>query len=251
MLSARIHGQKNEGSAQRDEITSSDLTSIVTANDGTEPPSEEGGQASSEKEFTFQQYSFLGRTESDIQEAEKTGLAEVMHFGLTVRFSLRFWNFISPRSKPTQQDRVQVATQFLHSVLHPVLRKPEVRHLQESVMKYGGEDTLATSDDAPDDESVLTPLPSEYGDKDEGPHKPLDIDEVKASVESLRQYLAAMQPGQEVEFQPDFLRPGVQDDGEIDKYSYERTGVTHLTHSWHAQGHERPTVGLVPSRLRK
>ena len=114
-------------------------------------------------------------------------------------------------------------------------------------MRYGGEDTLAASGDAPDDESVLTPLPSEYGDEDEGPHKPLDIDEVKASVESLRQYLAAMQPSQEAKDQPDFLRLGVQDDGEIDKHSYERTGVTHLMHSWHAQGHERPTVGLVSS----
>ena len=118
-------------------------------------------------------------------------------------------------------------------------------------MRYGGEDTPATSDDVPDDESVLTPLPSEYGDEDERQHKPIDIDEVKASVESLRQYLAAIQPSQEVEFQPDFLRPGVQDDGEINKYSYERTGVTHLTHSWHAQGHERPTVGLVPSHRLK
>jgi hypothetical protein len=227
--------------------------------------SDEKGQASSEKKIMFQQYSVLGRTQSDVQKAEKTGSDEVMHFGLTVRFSRHafLWNVISPCSKPTQQDRVQVATQFLHSVLHPVLRKPEVRHLQENVMKYGGQDSpaalgearddlsvltsQAASGDVRDDESVLTPLPSEYGDEDEGRHKPLDIDEIKASVESLRQYLTAMQPIQEAESPPDFIRPGVQDEGKVDEYSYERTGVTHLVHSWHAQGHKRLTVGLVSS----
>jgi hypothetical protein len=121
-------------------------------------------------------------------------------------------------------------------------------------MRYGSEDTPAagnapsqhTPGDVPDDESVLTPLPSEYGDEDEGQHRPLDVDEVKASVEILRMHLAAMQPPQEVESPPDFVRPGVEDKGEINtptsQHSYERTGVSHLAHSWHAQGHERTTV---------
>ena len=124
-----------------------------------------------------------------------------------------------------------------------------MRHQQENVMRYGSAEAPAASGsgDVPDDESVLTPLPSEYRDEDEDQHKPLDIEEVKASVECLRQYLTVMQHGQEVESQPDFVRPGVQDKGDLDKHSFERTGVTHLMHSWHAQGHERPTVGLVPS----
>jgi hypothetical protein len=125
-------------------------------------------------------------------------------------------------------------------------------------MRYGGEEIPAASADAPgqetatapgdarDDESVLTPLPSEYGDEDEDQGRPLDIDEVKASADILRQHLAAMQPAQEAESQPDFVRPGVEDKGEINiptsEHSYERTGVSHLTHSWHAQGHERTTV---------
>jgi hypothetical protein len=44
--------------------------------------------------------------------------------------------------------------------------------------------------------------------------------------------------------QPDLVRPGVREEGDVDKNlnSFERTGVTHLVHAWHAQGHAAAKV---------
>jgi hypothetical protein len=171
-----------------------------------------------------------------------------MHFGLTVRIDQFYEEFISSNFKPTLQGRVQVATQFLHSVLHPVQHKRDKRHPKGNVMTYRSEDHLETSgqphsgDGDSDCESALTPLPSD--DEEEEEHTALDIGEIKASVALLQQYVKAMLILELKEPQQDFIRPGVQDGNE---YSFERTGVTHLVHAWHAQAHERPMVGYCCS----
>jgi hypothetical protein len=119
-------------------------------------------------------------------------------------------------------------------------------------MMYGGEDELESSAQPEsgsrdsDCESALTPLPSD--DEGEEEHADLDIGQIKASVQQLNRYMAEMPIVELKEPQQDFVRPGVQRSKEkIDEYSYERTGVTHLVHAWHAQAHARPTVRIYSS----
>jgi hypothetical protein len=39
-----------------------------------------------------------------------------------------------------------------------------------------------------------------------------------------------------------YIRPGVEEGNQA--RGFERTGVTHLVHAWHSQGHQRPTVNF-------
>jgi hypothetical protein len=121
-------------------------------------------------------------------------------------------------------------------------------------MKFGSDDQSESSAQPEsgsrdsDCESALTPLPSDDEGEGEGEHKDLDIGEIKASIEQLNRYMAEMPVLELKEPQQDFVRPGVQGSKEkIGEYSYERTGVTHLVHAWHAQAHARPTVCIYSS----
>jgi len=114
-------------------------------------------------------------------------------------------------------------------------------------MSYGAADN-ATSSSAPvsynldsGDESDLTPLPSEDEDEDGNPK--LDANKLKVTVPALRQQMSTVPTLQFVVPQP-VVRPGVREEGDVDANlnSFERTGVTHLVHAWHAQGHATSKV---------
>jgi hypothetical protein len=116
-------------------------------------------------------------------------------------------------------------------------------------MPYGAVDHHAVSD-APTspnlhggDESDLTPLSSE--DEDESGYPKLNANKLKLSISALQRHMAMMPVLQWTEPQPDVVRPGVQEDADVDENSYERTGVTHLVHAWHPQGHKRNQVSVL------
>jgi hypothetical protein len=115
-------------------------------------------------------------------------------------------------------------------------------------MSYGAADhsissgTPALPNLIPGYDSDLTPLSSE--DEDENGHPTLNASKLKASIAALRQQMATAPTLQWVVPQPDLVRPGVQEEAHVDTNlnSFERTGVTHLVHAWHAQGHAKVKV---------
>ena len=151
---------------------------------------------------------------------------------------------------------MQVATQFMHSVLHPVAHPRDMRYKKENVMKYGGQPQdgdgdVAMDTDDDNDTDYDDADNNDTNDVEEG-SQPLNLDKVKASLRRLRRCMAAMpdtglvppnasDPETEV-------RPGVQieeDPPNTAANMFERTGVTHLVHSWHVQGHAKDKASIL------
>jgi hypothetical protein len=147
---------------------------------------------------------------------------------------------------------MQVATQFMHSVLHPVAHPRDMRYKKENVMKYGSQtedsegDVMMGTETRDDDDTDDDDNNNEDDDNDvEEGSQPLNLDKVKSSLGRLRRCMAAMPDSgaapANVSDPETEVRPGVQieEDPPNAADAFERTGVTHLVHSWHVQGHTK------------